>query len=407
MKIVFSSKMRYHIKKLGIFLITAALIVGMVGCSAHTLPIEIRDWYDLDAIRNNLGSNYTLMNDLDSTTAGYEELASPTANEGKGWQPIGNFTGTFDGQGYEISDLFISRPDINNVGLFGYVDEGGRIEDIGIMNIAVTGNESVGSLAGANFGTVNNSYSTGSVSGGTYVGGLVGGSNGTVSNSYSTGSVTGNNLTGGLVGGNGGAVSNSYSTGNVTGEQVVGGLVGGNQGTVSNAYACGNVTGAFFVGGLLGGNGYSGAVSNSYSTGSVTGDYYVGGLVGENRFGGTVSNSYSTGNVTGNQYVGGLAGINYEGNVSNSYSTGSVTGDVNVGGLVGYNYEGTMSNSFWDTETSGQYTSAGGTGKTTEEMQDIATFNGVGWDIVLIGNYVDETWYINNGNDYPRLGWQL
>jgi hypothetical protein len=64
--------------------------------------------------------------------------------------------------------------------------------------------------------------------------------------------------------------------------------------------------------------------------------------------------------------------------------------------------------SFWDTETSGQPTSdGGGTGKTTEQMQDITTFSGAGWDIVLIGSYVDETWYIDDGNDYPRLGWQF
>jgi hypothetical protein len=43
------------------------------------------DWYDLDAIRYNLGGNYILMNELDSTTAGYTELASETATCGKGW----------------------------------------------------------------------------------------------------------------------------------------------------------------------------------------------------------------------------------------------------------------------------------------------------------------------------------
>jgi hypothetical protein len=53
------------------------------------------------------------MNDLDAATPGYAELASPTANQGKGWQAIGTsdnrFTGSFDGQGYEIRDLFIDR----------------------------------------------------------------------------------------------------------------------------------------------------------------------------------------------------------------------------------------------------------------------------------------------------------
>jgi hypothetical protein len=102
------------------------------------------------------------MNDLDSTTPGYEELASPTANQGKGWEPIGifipecpfgGFAGTFDGQGYEIRDLFINRPDESNVGLFGVVtgqwDEqlwGGVIKDIGVMNVTVIGDHSVGGL---------------------------------------------------------------------------------------------------------------------------------------------------------------------------------------------------------------------------------------------------------------------
>ena len=177
-------------KRISIFLIAVALIVGMVGCGLFSTSqnLEIRDWYDLDAVKNNLGSHHRLMNDLDSTTAGYEELASPTANEGKGWQPIGTeddpFTGTFDGQGYEISDLFINRLDDDFVGLFGIVDEGGRIEDIGVVNADVTGVEIVGGLVGGNAGTVSNSYSTGSVTGDESVGGLVGVNSGTVSDSF-------------------------------------------------------------------------------------------------------------------------------------------------------------------------------------------------------------------------------
>jgi len=50
---------------------------------------EIWDWYDLDAIRDDLSGSYILMNDLDATTPGYEELAGPTANAGRGWKPIG------------------------------------------------------------------------------------------------------------------------------------------------------------------------------------------------------------------------------------------------------------------------------------------------------------------------------
>ncbi len=77
--------------RVSIFLIMAAFIAGIAGCF-YTPPshnLEIRTWYDLNAIWNNLAGHHTLMNDLDSTTPGYEELASARANQGKGWQPIG------------------------------------------------------------------------------------------------------------------------------------------------------------------------------------------------------------------------------------------------------------------------------------------------------------------------------
>ena len=236
-------KLSYYMARFSIFLITVALIAGMAGCSLFpSRSLEIRTWYDLDAVRNNLGSHYILMNDLNSTTAGYTEMASPTANQGKGWHPIigagGNppFTGTFDGQGYEIRDLFINLPGIGYVGLFSVVGEGGLIEDVGVVNANVTSTAYIGSLVGVNLGTVSNSYSTGSVTGNISVGGLVGSNTGTVSNSYSTGNVTSDYGAGGLVGANNGTLSNSYSTGNVTGNSSVGGLVGYNYATVSNAF---------------------------------------------------------------------------------------------------------------------------------------------------------------------------
>jgi hypothetical protein len=229
-------------KRISIFLITAALIAGMAGCSLFpSQNLEIRTWSDLNTIRDNLGGSYILMNNLNSTTTGYAELASPTANQGKGWQPIGNFsdqfTGTFNGQGYKISDLFINRPGETYVGLFGVVDHGGVIQNIGVVNGNVTGYTGVSSLTGGSEGTVSNSYSTGIVNGTGWIGGLVGANAGIVGNSYSTGNVTGNLSIGGLVGGNlNGTVRNSYCTGGVTGNLSVGGLVGNNTGTVDNSF---------------------------------------------------------------------------------------------------------------------------------------------------------------------------
>jgi hypothetical protein len=307
------------VKKLSIFLITVALIAGMAGC-VETTPhpsqnLQIRDWYDLDAVRDKLAGNHTLLNDLDSTTPGYEELASPTANQGKGWEPIGYpdphdpyqidlFIGSFDGQGHKIRDLFINRPDESLVGLFGVVG-GGNIENIGVVNVTVTGEHEVGGLVG-------------------HI--------------------------------DDGAVSNSYATGNVTGK-----------------------------------------------------GYYVGGLVGCIN-GASVSNVYSTGSVTGDEWVGGLVGGGAWSTVSNSYSTGSVSGNDDVGGLVGLNFSDlTVSNSFWDIETSGQTTSDGGTGKTTAEMKDIATFSEAEWDICAVapgGHNTAHIWNIVDGETYPFLSWE-
>jgi len=305
-------------------------------------------------------------------------------NSGAGFIPIGTeaikFTGTYNGNGHTIDNLFINRSSTNYIGLFGYTS-GATIQNIGVTNIDITGGECTGGLVGLNYESeVSNSYSTGSVSGVGGVGGLVG-----ANYYYST-------------------VSNSYSTGSVSGHNCIGGLVGENfsSSTVSNSYSTGNVSGTGDgVGGLVGLNYYYSTISNSYSTGSVSGTYRdVGGLVGLNYSSSTVSNSYSTGSVSG-------------------------TGD-GVGGLVGFNYISTISNSFWDTATSGteigigKGTTTGVTGKTTDEMKDIATFTDetkagltTAWDFETNPNDDDanENYWDIDGSDainsgYPFLSWQ-
>ena len=430
----------------GDYSITANFGLFAGGNGTAEDPYQIADWYHLDNVRNYLSSHFIVINDLDFSSFGYTELASATANEEKGWEPIGTiavnntFVGSFDGQGYEISDLFIDRPAEENIGLFGVIAGSAVVEDVGVVNADVTGMNYVGGLLGYNnhatvtdcyfsgsltgndkaggllgyndYGNITDSYSGGSVSGNGQVGGLMGyNDDGGVSNSYSTGSVTGNWQVGGLVGyTDEGTVSNSYSSANVTGELRVGGLVGRNDdGGVSNSYSTGSTTGNEDVGGLVGYNCGEGTVSNSYSSANVTGELRVGGLVGRIDDG-TVSNSHSTGSVTGSNYVGGLLGYIDEGTVSNSYSSGNVTGDSDVGGLVGYNCgDGTVSNSFWDTETSGQATSDGGSGKTTEEMMDFDTFDGVGWDITTVDPGETNpayTWNIVDTVTYPFLSWE-
>jgi hypothetical protein len=140
----------------------------------------------------------------------------------------------------------------------------------------------------------------------------------------------------------------------------------------------------------------------------VSGASITSGLVAMNGADGTVSNSFSVGNVAGSYYIGGLVAVNF-GAISNSYSTGKVTGDEYVGGLVGVNWGGNVNNSFWDTKTSGQVTSAGGTGKTTEEMQEIGTFTMAEWEICAVAPGATNpscTWNIVYQQTYPFLSWQ-
>jgi len=71
-------------------------MTGALGCDSAPHYLEIRDWHDLYAVRGNLGGHYGLMNDLDSTTAGYGELAgTPPIREGAvGGLMGGNLGGT-------------------------------------------------------------------------------------------------------------------------------------------------------------------------------------------------------------------------------------------------------------------------------------------------------------------------
>ena len=349
----------------GNYSVTANFELFSGGNGTAEDPYQIADWYYLDNVRNYLSSYFILTDDLDSNSIGYTELASATAHEGKGWQPIAvndTFIGSFDGQGYEICDLFINRPDESQVGLFGVLGDAGTIENVGV---------------------------NGNVTGQGNVGGLVGKNEGTVSNSYATGRVIGDNNVGGLVGQdfNGSTVTDSYATGNVTGDSNVGGLVGWNK---------------------------NGAVNNSFATGRVIGTSNVGGLVGKNSAASSIaatSNSYATGPVIGDSNIGGLVGKNDNtGSVTDSYSIGSVTGSSNVGGLVGQGQPEDVTSSFWDTETSGQGSSDGGTGQTTAQMKEFDTFDGVEWDITTIDNSgTRDTGYIWNIVDeeiYPFLSWQ-
>ena len=256
---------------------------------------------------------------------------------------IENFTGIFDGNDCTISNFSLTSTREENTGLFGSV--GGNINNLGLLrpNIFAQG-RNVGSLIGfLNHGIITNCYARDVVvSGGANIGGLIGLNTGRITKCWSTGSVSGDGNVGGLTGlTDDGTLKTSYSRANVSGNRNVGGLVGKTADETSE-------------------------VTNCYATGSVEGSI----------------NSVN---------VGGLVGQVEQGNTYKCYSTGSVSGSQYVGGLVGRTRVlGRVTRSFWDTETSGQTTSAGGTGKTTEQMQKMNTFLSTGWDFWNIWTICEE-----------------
>ena len=307
-----------------------------------------------------------------------------TPDVAMGFNPIGSsyvtrFDGTFDGKGYTIANLYINRPGIDNIGLFGY--------------------------AGYNAEISNVTFNAAEVTGGDYVGILIGQGSPTVDTVHVTGSVTGNGIVGGMFGstGSGNTITTVRSDATVTGaEDSIGGLAGeifaeGGTSTITRAYATGEVTGRDTVGGMFGQVYFTTLTADQlYARGSASGRNAVGGLIGYVADNMGLTNSYAWGDVTASgAFAGGLIGA-VDGNgkiiaIDNSYSSGAVSGSNFVAGFVGEvsdptGYGGTpivnITDSFWDTETSGQNSSFhGGTGATTAELRSYDFLNDAGWDI--------------------------
>jgi len=100
------------------------------------------------------------------------------------WTPIGlntpvtsQFSGSYDGGGHTIRNLKITSATGPGVGLFGIIASGATVKNVGIVNCSITSSSgtAVGGVVGGNQGdTVENCYSTGTVTGTDNVGGVIG-----------------------------------------------------------------------------------------------------------------------------------------------------------------------------------------------------------------------------------------
>lgn len=199
------------------------------------------------------------------------------------WSGIKNFEGTFDGNGYKISNLTGSQ------GLFDSAN-GADIKNLELENLNInnTANkENVGGLVGE---AIDSNLTNIKLTGGTVK-----------SNGNKTGAVAGHFKN------NGGAatiVSNIASSVDVIGTAYTGGIMGHyevrfthdnprSNPTFENVYSVGNVTGTSNVGGVAGywysdpdkgssggSNSYVTDVNKVYTGGTITGNSSVGGFVG-------------------------------------------------------------------------------------------------------------------------------
>ncbi len=362
---------------------------------------------------NDWGKCFKLMADIDLsaydgregrpgfTIIGRSDNCQPV----RGGEPCyTSFSGVFDGNGRNILNFNYVAEDGNDIGLFGQVSGGdAEIRNLCLIdpNVTVRRGRNVGTLVGnLAFGKVVNCCVRGAhVSGDEAVGGLAGCTGGwlEIADCYVKAEVTGHVDVGGLVGHNSTGIQSCHTEGMVLGQERVGGLVGGNGAGITHSYSTAGIVGRDGVGGLVGRNElWSGRVRESYAAGDVNGVTDVGGLVGDN--GVEVTDCYAVGSVSGSEGVGGLVGCN-RGRVTNGYSIGRSAGKGTTGGLVGCGY-GHVVNSFWNTETSGQTASAGGTGKTTSQMQQATTYG--------LWGACDHAgiWTQAEGQDYPRLAWE-
>ena len=76
------------------------------------------------------------------------------------WTPIGTesrpYTGTFDGNNKTIRGLEINQSGTDNVGLIGYLGSEGKVQNVTLTEVNVTGGTYVGGIAGQTDGTVEN-----------------------------------------------------------------------------------------------------------------------------------------------------------------------------------------------------------------------------------------------------------
>ena len=259
--------------------------------------------------------------------SGYLKLANNIDLNNHNWKPY-EFSGTLDGNGCMISNLYIDRADEDGCGLIGALS--GTVMNLTLRGVNVQGGDNVGAIAGnCGNGEISNchvSLTSGSkIKGSSNVGGIVGkcsSSSTTISSCIieSTADdsfIYGNENVGGITGGGGKAASCKVSC-DIYGEVSVGGIMGQSYNSskniiIENSEYRGYVWGTNYVGGILGSSNYNpyAAIISCKAIADIEGSTNVGGICGYG-YDSTIIACYSDGSISCNsayhQYIAGITG---------------------------------------------------------------------------------------------------
>ena len=358
----------------------------------------VEQFLSIGYFQGDFSKHFLLTSDLDFNDVDVNEFV-----------PIA-LIGSFDGAGHIIRNLRYTADECSGVGLFRAVASGASVRGLHVVDVHVTGAQSVGALVGQNSGHIQGCSVRGTVEGQENTGGLVGYNNGLIEACTAEVQVAGQTSTGALVGQNAGRITACSAEGRVTGQSSVGGLVGWNDREITSSYSTAAVLGDTEAGGLVGTAGkprhwmmcpapppsFVAGLSDSritacYSTGAVSGQQALGGLVGKNA--GIVLGCYAACpmDILPSPVEPALRPPRHS-IVSTAASDATA---ASAGGLVGENDYGIVHLSYWDMEAGSLLQSAGGQGRTTAEMTWPETFRG--WS--QLG-----AWSIEAGRSYPYLG---
>ncbi|MGO1972815.1 MAG: alkaline phosphatase [Propionibacteriaceae bacterium] len=165
----------------------AESVPGLEGSGTEEDPFQLKTWEDVELVSQAPDAHFRLMADLELEDTPRAQIAADA---------IGNFTGTFDGNGHKISG-FVAK---DGAGLFG--TNAGTIRNLAVTGANITdGPRRAGIIADTNSGTIETSWTSGWISGASRTGGIVGDNSGVLRDSYSRATVVSEaNETGGAVG---------------------------------------------------------------------------------------------------------------------------------------------------------------------------------------------------------------